>query len=105
MFSVSKSFFCNMDCFCFHKQVTFLFKNKYKSTSVNIRVLLPTANTVKSMLQQFDSQLSAKDYFLHDQQSKLNEKDKVILSQKTEIERLEKKSKTLEYKVLSSFYN
>lgn len=92
-----------MDCFCFHKQVTFLFKNK--STSVNIRVLLPTANTVKSMLQQFDSQLSAKDYFLHDQQSKLNEKDKVILSQKTEIERLEKKSKTLEYKVLSSFYN
>lgn len=57
------------------------------------------------MLQQFDSQLSAKDYFLHDQQSKLNEKDKVILSQKTEIERLEKKSKTLEYKVLSSFYN
>lgn len=68
-------------------------------------MLLPTANTVKSMLQQFDSQLSAKDYFLHDQQSKLNEKDKVILSQKTEIERLEKKSKTLEYKVLSSFYN
>uniref|UniRef100_A0A3P8PZ94 Kinesin-like protein n=1 Tax=Astatotilapia calliptera TaxID=8154 RepID=A0A3P8PZ94_ASTCA len=55
--------------------------------------------TVKSMLQQFDSQLSAKDYFLHDQQSKLNEKDKVILSQKTEIERLEKKSKTLEYKI------
>lgn len=85
--------------------MTFLFKNKYKSTSVNISVLLPTANTVKSMLQQFDSQLSAKDYFLNDQQSKLNEKDKVILSQKTEIERLEKKSKTLEYKVLSSFSN
>uniref|UniRef100_A0AAX7VRR9 Kinesin-like protein n=1 Tax=Astatotilapia calliptera TaxID=8154 RepID=A0AAX7VRR9_ASTCA len=42
---------------------------------------------------------SRKDYFLHDQQSKLNEKDKVILSQKTEIERLEKKSKTLEYKI------
>uniref|UniRef100_A0A8C8A084 Kinesin-like protein n=1 Tax=Oryzias sinensis TaxID=183150 RepID=A0A8C8A084_9TELE len=52
-----------------------------------------------SMLQQFNSQLGAKETFLHDQQSKLNEKDKVILNQRTEIERLEKKSKTLEYKI------
>lgn len=52
------------------------------------------------MLQQFNSQLGAKETFLHDQQSKLNEKDKVILNQRTELERLEKKSKTLEYKVL-----
>ncbi|XP_017269667.1 kinesin-like protein KIF23 isoform X2 [Kryptolebias marmoratus] len=58
-----------------------------------------TANTLKSMLQQFDSQLSAKETFLHDQRSKLSEKDKVILNQKSEIERLEKKSKTLEYKI------
>lgn len=54
-----------------------------------------------SMLQQCESQLNAKETFLHDQRSKLSEKDKVIINQKMEIERLEKKSKTLEYKVLS----
>lgn len=59
------------------------------------------ACTLKSMLEQFDSQINAKETFLHDQQSKLGQKDKVIISQKSEIERLEKKSKTLEYKVCS----
>ncbi len=61
----------------------------------------PAASTLKSMVQQFDSQLNAKETFLHDQRSRLSEKDKVIINQRTEIERLEKKSKTLEYKVLS----
>lgn len=61
----------------------------------------PTANTLKSMFQQFDSQLNAKETFLNDQRSKLSEKDKVIINQRMELERLEKKSKTLEYKVLS----
>lgn len=55
------------------------------------------------MLQRFDSELSSKEIFLHDQRSKLGEKDKVIIGQRTEIERLEKKSKTLEYKVLTHF--
>lgn len=64
-------------------------------------VFSATADTLKSMVQQFDSQLNSKETFLHDQRSRLNEKDKVIINQKTEIERLEKKSKTLEYKVLS----
>lgn len=63
----------------------------------------PIASTLKSVLQQLDSQLGAKETFLHEQRSKLSEKDKVITSQKSEIERLEKKSKTLEYKVLSHF--
>uniref|UniRef100_A0A3Q2PS37 Kinesin-like protein n=1 Tax=Fundulus heteroclitus TaxID=8078 RepID=A0A3Q2PS37_FUNHE len=58
-----------------------------------------TANTIKSKLQQFDSQLTAKETALYDQQSKLGEKDKVINNQRTELERLEKKSKTLEYKI------
>uniref|UniRef100_A0A8C3ASB3 Kinesin-like protein n=1 Tax=Cyclopterus lumpus TaxID=8103 RepID=A0A8C3ASB3_CYCLU len=58
-----------------------------------------TANTLKSMFQQFDGQINAKETFLHAQRCKLSEKEKVILSQKTELERLEKKSKTLEYKV------
>ncbi|XP_034432093.1 kinesin-like protein KIF23 isoform X9 [Hippoglossus hippoglossus] len=57
------------------------------------------ANTLMSMLQQFDNQHSAKETFLHNQQSKLNEKDKVVVSQRTELERLEKKSKMLEYKI------
>ncbi|XP_053274949.1 kinesin-like protein KIF23 isoform X4 [Pleuronectes platessa] len=57
------------------------------------------ANTLMSMLQQFDNQHSAKETFLHNQQSKLNEKDKLVVSQKTELERLEKKSKMLEYKI------
>lgn len=52
------------------------------------------------MLQQLDGQLGARETFLHDQRSKLSEKEKIISSQKSEIERLEKKSKTLEYKVL-----
>ncbi|XP_062272412.1 kinesin-like protein KIF23 [Scomber scombrus] len=58
-----------------------------------------TATTMKSMLQQFDSQLGAKETFIHDQRSKLSEKDKVILNQRAEMDRLEKKTKTLEYKV------
>ncbi|XP_062257740.1 kinesin-like protein KIF23 isoform X3 [Platichthys flesus] len=57
------------------------------------------ANTLMSMLQQFDNQHSAKETFLHNQQSKLNEKDKMVVSQKMELERLEKKSKMLEYKI------
>lgn len=56
------------------------------------------------MLQQFDSQIHSKETVLFDQRSKLGEKDKVIINQKTEIERLEKKSKTLEYKVTIPFF-
>ncbi|XP_035508069.1 kinesin-like protein KIF23 isoform X1 [Morone saxatilis] len=58
-----------------------------------------TANTLASMLQQLDGQISAKETFLHDQRSRLDEKDKVIINQRKEIERLEKKSNTLEYKI------
>ncbi|KAK7912404.1 hypothetical protein WMY93_012615 [Mugilogobius chulae] len=58
-----------------------------------------TANTIRSMLDQFGSQVSAKEALIHNQKSSLEEKEKVLLSQKTEIERLEKKSKTLEYKI------
>ncbi|KAM9860460.1 kinesin-like protein KIF23 [Aulostomus maculatus] len=58
-----------------------------------------TADTLKSMLQQFDGRLSSKDHAIVDQQSKLCEKEKVISNQRSEIERLEKKSQTLEYKI------
>ena len=48
------------------------------------------------MLQEFDSGALNKENYI---QGKLNEKEKVISGQKLEIERLEKKNKTLEYKV------
>ncbi|XP_036910140.1 kinesin-like protein KIF23 isoform X4 [Sturnira hondurensis] len=50
----------------------------------------------KAMLQEFDSGALNKENYI---QGKLNEKEKVISGQKLEIERLEKKNKTLEYKI------
>ncbi|XP_016053569.1 PREDICTED: kinesin-like protein KIF23 isoform X2 [Miniopterus natalensis] len=52
--------------------------------------------TFKAMLQEFDKGLLNKENSI---QGKLNEKEKVISGQKLEIERLEKKTKTLEYKI------
>ncbi|XP_036399885.1 kinesin-like protein KIF23 [Megalops cyprinoides] len=57
------------------------------------------ANMLKSMLQEFDGNLVAKDNFIQDQRGKLGEKDKMIQNQKAEIDRLEKKAKMLEYKI------
>ncbi|XP_023383034.1 kinesin-like protein KIF23 isoform X6 [Pteropus vampyrus] len=51
--------------------------------------------TFKAMLQEFDNGVLNKENYI---QGKLNEKEKVISGQKLEIERLEKKNKTLEYK-------
>lgn len=48
------------------------------------------------MLQEFDNGVLNKENYI---QGKLNEKEKMISGQKLEIERLEKKNKTLEYKV------
>lgn len=48
------------------------------------------------MLQEFDNAVLSKENYI---QGKLSEKQKVISGQKSEIERLEKKNKTLEYKV------
>ncbi|XP_065796740.1 kinesin-like protein KIF23 isoform X7 [Muntiacus reevesi] len=50
----------------------------------------------KALLQEFDNAVLNKENYI---QGKLNEKEKVISGQKLEIERLEKKNKTLEYKV------
>ncbi|XP_041715467.1 kinesin-like protein KIF23 isoform X6 [Coregonus clupeaformis] len=58
-----------------------------------------TANTLKSMLQEFDGHLMAKENFIREQRGKLGEKDKILVNQKNEMDRLEKKSKMLEYKI------
>ncbi|KAM9068951.1 kinesin-like protein KIF23 isoform 3-T3 [Sarcophilus harrisii] len=49
----------------------------------------------RAMLQDFDNAVLNKENYI---QGKLNEKEKVISGQKAEIDRLEKKTKTLEYK-------
>ncbi|XP_019581206.2 kinesin-like protein KIF23 isoform X3 [Rhinolophus sinicus] len=54
------------------------------------------AITFKAMLQEFDNGVLNKENYI---QGKLNEKEKMISGQKLEIERLEKKNKTLEYKI------
>ncbi|CDQ86307.1 unnamed protein product [Oncorhynchus mykiss] len=56
------------------------------------------ADMLKSMLQELDSSLVSKENLIQDQRGQLGEKDKTLHSQKTEIDRLEKKSKMLEYK-------
>lgn len=48
------------------------------------------------MLQELDASIVSKENFA---QVKIAEREKIITGQKTEIERLEKKAKTLEYKV------
>lgn len=50
----------------------------------------------KTTLQEFDSSVISKENYI---QGKLSEKEKTIAGQKMELERLEKKIKTLEYKV------
>ncbi|NXY01148.1 KIF23 protein, partial [Pteruthius melanotis] len=50
----------------------------------------------KTMLQEFDSSVASKENYI---QGKLAEKEKTITGQRTEMERLEKKIKTLEYKI------
>lgn len=52
--------------------------------------------TFKALLKEFDNSISNKENYT---QEKLNEKERLISGQKSEIERLEKKNKTLEYKV------
>ncbi|XP_074248840.1 kinesin-like protein KIF23 isoform X4 [Saimiri boliviensis] len=54
------------------------------------------SNTFKALLQEFDNAVLNKENYI---QGKLSEKEKMISGQKLEIERLEKKNKTLEYKI------
>lgn len=56
---------------------------------------------LKSVLQEQDSNILSKENFIQEQRGRLGEKDKMIQNQKNEIDRLEKKSKMLEYKVFA----
>ncbi|KAF7239576.1 Kinesin-like protein KIF23 [Varanus komodoensis] len=52
--------------------------------------------SVKSMLQELDASIVSKENYA---QVRMAEKEKLVAGQKTEIERLEKRAKTLEYKI------
>ncbi|XP_040825310.1 kinesin-like protein KIF23 isoform X2 [Ochotona curzoniae] len=54
------------------------------------------ANSFKALLQECSTAVLNKENYIH---GKLNDQEKVISGQKLEIERLEKKNKTLEYKI------
>lgn len=58
---------------------------------------------MRSMLQELDSNLISKDNFIHEQNGKLLEKDKIIQINKAELDRLEKKTKMQEHKVAKIF--
>lgn len=56
-------------------------------------------NALRGMLQDWDNNFSVKENYIQDQTEKMVEKDRIINGQKSEADRLEKKIRTLEYKV------
>ncbi|XP_059421014.1 kinesin-like protein KIF23 isoform X4 [Carassius carassius] len=74
-------------------------EKRHKFRQMMVEEYNKTANMLKSVLQEQDSNLLSKENFLQEQRGRLGEKDKMIQNQKNEIDRLEKKSKMLEYKI------
>ncbi|XP_017261707.1 kinesin-like protein KIF23 isoform X4 [Kryptolebias marmoratus] len=74
-------------------------QNRQRFRQLIIKEYNKAANTMKSMLQELDSNLISKDNLIHEQNGRLLEKDKVIHNNKGEIERLEKKTKMQEHKI------
>ncbi|XP_051953413.1 kinesin-like protein KIF23 isoform X1 [Xyrauchen texanus] len=74
-------------------------EKRHKIRQMMIGEYNKTANMLKSILQEQDSNILSKENFIQEQRGKLCEKDKMIQNHKNEIDRLEKKSKMLEYKI------
>uniref|UniRef100_A0A4W6DX76 Kinesin-like protein n=1 Tax=Lates calcarifer TaxID=8187 RepID=A0A4W6DX76_LATCA len=74
-------------------------QNRHRIRQMMTEEFNKAANTMKSMLQDLDSNLIAKDNFIHEQNGKLGEKDKIIQANKEEIERLEKRARMQEHKI------
>ncbi|XP_051512144.1 kinesin-like protein KIF23 isoform X5 [Myxocyprinus asiaticus] len=74
-------------------------EKRHKIRQMMIGEYNKTANMLKSVLQEQDSNILSKENFIQEQRGKLCEKDKMIQNHKNEIDRLEKKSKMLEYKI------
>lgn len=60
-----------------------------------------SANTMRSSLKELDEGVFSRDDVIHKQNGKLAEKERLIQSQKADLDRLEKKTKMQEYKVPS----
>nr|XP_020474984.1 kinesin-like protein KIF23 isoform X2 [Monopterus albus] len=74
-------------------------QNRHRVRQMMIEEYNKAANTMKSLLQELDSNLISKDNLIHEQNGKLIDKDKIIQNNKAEIERLEKKNKMQEHKI------
>ncbi|NXS84602.1 KIF23 protein, partial [Erpornis zantholeuca] len=71
-------------------------EQRHKTRQILAEEFAKNVLAFKSMLQEFDSSVASKENYI---QGKLAEKEKTITGQRTEMERLEKKIKTLEYKI------
>ncbi|XP_062922243.1 kinesin-like protein KIF23 isoform X3 [Mobula hypostoma] len=74
-------------------------EQRQRARQLAIEEVKKLANTIRGMLQNWDSNFSAMENCVQGQQEKLLEKDRIITGHKSETERLEKKIKTLEYKI------
>ncbi|XP_067874278.1 kinesin-like protein KIF23 isoform X4 [Heterodontus francisci] len=74
-------------------------EQRHKIRHLAAQEMKKTVHAIRGMLHNWDSKLTEKENCIHDQQEKLLEKDRFINGQKAESERLEKKIKTLEYKI------
>ncbi|XP_048471888.1 kinesin-like protein KIF23 isoform X3 [Rhincodon typus] len=74
-------------------------EQRYKIRQMAAEEMKKTVNAIRGMLHDWDNKFTAKENYIQDQQEKLLEKDRFINGQKAETERLEKKVKTLEYKI------
>ncbi|KAE8296240.1 Kinesin-like protein KIF23 Kinesin-like protein 5 Mitotic kinesin-like protein 1 [Larimichthys crocea] len=74
-------------------------QNRHRIRQMMIDEYTKAANTMKSMLQQLDSNHMSNENIIHEQNGRLLEKDKIIQNNKAELERLEKKAKTQEHKI------
>lgn len=88
-------------CVCFFFFLSFLEIIICKYRSVR-KVPLSTAVSFRAMLQELNGVVAAKENIA---QGRMSEKERTIVSQKSEIERLEKKIKTLEYKVSMQLFS
>ncbi|XP_076588410.1 kinesin-like protein KIF23 [Chaetodon auriga] len=74
-------------------------QNRHRIRQMMIDEYSKAADTMKSMLQELDSNLMSYDSFIHEQNGKILEKDRTLNNNKAEIKRLEKKTKMQEHKI------
>ncbi|XP_049578266.1 kinesin-like protein KIF23 isoform X1 [Syngnathus scovelli] len=74
-------------------------QNRHRIRRAMVEDYNKAASRMTSLLQQLDGNINAKENYMHEQNSKLLEKDKIIQNNTAEIERLEKKAKMLEHKI------